>query len=277
MNEENDDKTRRQQGKEPPRRTPSRVILGRSTQKIIVPYIWLVSGFLAFSLFTTFSYMPDLPQNPEDHPHIHKKTPWEGSAFESYSAREPAVAVSKPVVLSKRSAEESSAFGKADLGALHLPLDAKTVVLDQVPVTHPMQNNPIMTVLKQARISEISIDDWNKLPGMASNLTDLYGSRIVSQSSQSNSPETGDTAGPIVRGMETCEEYRRTVPLEERYIGPAGMFNTGTNALEHHLRKNIENMKSVWQVPWGKNNHKTWHVNVCRTTLTRTTRLIVYT
>lgn len=62
----------------------------------------------------------------------------------------------------------------------------------------------------------------------------------------------GDLQEPIVLGMERCQSYRDNVPLHERYTAVAGMFNTGTNAMEHHLKHNLVKMRSTWQVPWGK-------------------------
>ena len=57
----------------------------------------------------------------------------------------------------------------------------------------------------------------------------------------------------VIVGKEDCERYRNRVPFEQRRLGVAGMFNTGTNLLEAQLRKNIILPKaSLWQVPWGK-------------------------
>jgi hypothetical protein len=65
-------------------------------------------------------------------------------------------------------------------------------------------------------------------------IEDLYGSKIV------------------VAGSEDCIYYRSTVPLDQRIVAVAGMFNTGTNLLDNQLRKNIMNMTqpNLWQVPW---------------------------
>jgi hypothetical protein len=57
----------------------------------------------------------------------------------------------------------------------------------------------------------------------------------------------------VMVGTDECERYRATVPLSQRQLGVAGMFNTGTNLLETQLRKNIRlPLESLWQVPWGK-------------------------
>ncbi len=76
---------------------------------------------------------------------------------------------------------------------------------------------------------------------------------------------------PIVYGLETCEPYRRMVKPENRMIGPAGMFNTGTNLLYQLLTENCDIAEAHkkrreprrngmrWQVPWGKHNPPTTH------------------
>jgi hypothetical protein len=44
------------------------------------------------------------------------------------------------------------------------------------------------------------------------------------------------------------------VPKNRRIVAVAGLFNTGTNAMEFHLRQNIL-APSKWQVPWGKHRN----------------------
>eukprot|EP00977_Amphora_coffeiformis_P010891 scaffold2574_cov168-Amphora_coffeaeformis.AAC.3 len=228
--EENDDKSRRKP-REQLTRTSSRV--GRSS-------------FTARVLFATFTYVPDVPENlPIQNNNVPIKRPVAAAAE----------TLSLPEQQRGEDDDSSLVFGEPDLAALHLPVGATSVILDQVPPTHPMQKNPIVAVLKEARISEIAIDDWMQLPGLARNLTDLYGSRIVSNTDHDvllqNNNDAEET-GPIVLGMETCEEYRRNVPSHERYVGNAGMFNTGTNALENHLRTNIEHSHSSHNNAIGK-------------------------
>lgn len=57
----------------------------------------------------------------------------------------------------------------------------------------------------------------------------------------------------VILGMDECPTYRSTIPLADRIIGVAGMFNTGTNLLDSQLRKNVHTPHPhLWQVPWGK-------------------------
>ena len=57
---------------------------------------------------------------------------------------------------------------------------------------------------------------------------------------------------PVILGMETCEAFQQSVARPKRILAVAGLFNTGTNAMEYHLRKNIPTVTNKWQVPWGK-------------------------
>jgi len=72
-------------------------------------------------------------------------------------------------------------------------------------------------------------------------------------------------SSPVILGLERCEEFRRNVNPEDAYIGPAGLFNTGTNLLENLLKNNChipERMKKHgylsrgirMQPPWGKHS-----------------------
>lgn len=76
---------------------------------------------------------------------------------------------------------------------------------------------------------------------------------------------------PIIHGLETCEPYREMVKPGDRMIGPAGMFNTGTNLLFELLKVNCDIKEAHkkrreprrngmrWQAPWGKHNPPTTH------------------
>ena len=65
---------------------------------------------------------------------------------------------------------------------------------------------------------------------------------------------------PVILGTERCESYRETVPLDDRLVGVAGLFSTGTNVLNDLLKYNCYRPKNkygkfhLWQVPWGKHN-----------------------
>lgn len=202
----------------------------------------MLSFFLAVSLFATFTSLP--PDLPDQHPHILqndvKQPILPASTSGLYSSNNDTKATLG------HSKEELISYGAIDLPALGLSPNATSVVLNQVPVDHPMQQNPILSVLRKAQVSELSVEDWKQLPELARNLADLYGSRIL------DSSNNGEESGPVVIGMETCQSYRDAVPKNERYVGPGGMFNTGTNAMEHHLTKNLLHMPAVWQIPWGK-------------------------
>jgi hypothetical protein len=95
---------------------------------------------------------------------------------------------------------------------------------------------------------------------------------------------------PIIYGLETCQVYRDTVKPEDRMLGPAGIFNTGTNLLFELMKANcnIKEARNVpnpdpnvpilyrepkrngmrWQAPWGKVRIQMWDIiaGVCCTT-----------
>jgi hypothetical protein len=94
--------------------------------------------------------------------------------------------------------------------------------------------NPLLRVLQTAGVS-VDDADVDRLPRVYQDMTSQY----------------GDMQRPVIFGMDTCRAYQQTVPKERRIAAVAGMFNTGTNAMEYHLRENLS-IKSLWQVPWGK-------------------------
>ncbi|CAM9240905.1 unnamed protein product [Chrysoparadoxa australica] len=67
-------------------------------------------------------------------------------------------------------------------------------------------------------------------------------------------------------GLETCQRFRDSAPLNQ-YIGPAGLYNTGTNLLYELLLRNCHGVgeenrpRPQWQVPWGKHKPVSWRGN----------------
>jgi hypothetical protein len=144
-----------------------------------------------------------------------------------------------------------------------------SVATEQSNMTMPqaMQGRePIIAILKDAGIFEANVNDILKLPKW-SQVTDLYGK------------------DPVVLGLEKCKEFRRRVPLEARYIGVAGMFNSGTTAFGLSLQANcrfpnhkfnrtndvVTDVNGILnQVPWAKHkparskNDHTIHPNITK-------------
>jgi hypothetical protein len=125
---------------------------------------------------------------------------------------------------------------------------ASTAPVEAAPVANANKNsgnsdsskssssNPLMTMLHKAGLTNISQADLDTLPTWES-LTRQYGDL---------------EQGPVMVGMDSCERYRQqTVHHRRRYAAPAGMFNTGTNAVAFHLEHNLQALQK-WQVPWGK-------------------------
>lgn len=90
------------------------------------------------------------------------------------------------------------------------------------------------------RDAGITVDESDKLPRWV-DVTKLYGSE------------------PIIHGRETCEQFRKEVSITNRWLGVAGLFNSGTNLLSDYMQKtcllparNGAIRRNLWQVPWGK-------------------------
>ena len=112
------------------------------------------------------------------------------------------------------------------------------------------QNKPriderIAAILQAAKI-EVDDETVSQLPSWGDAVS-LYGDK------------------PIIYGLDTCESYRQTVKPEDRMIGPAGIFNTGTNLLFQLMKDNCDIKEAKhstthkeqkqngmrWQAPWN--------------------------
>ena len=95
-------------------------------------------------------------------------------------------------------------------------------------------NEHILQVLNTAKIASVSEDIAKQLPSWE-DITSMYGDK------------------PVIHGLDTCEHYRNMVKPEDRTIGPAGLFNTGTNLIWTLMETNCNiDGKILWQAPWGK-------------------------
>ena len=99
--------------------------------------------------------------------------------------------------------------------------------------TAAVGREPILHLLREAGIDNLSPDQINKLPTWQ-HVLDLYGPDVV------------------IVGKDRCADFRKKVPLTDRKVGVAGLFNTGTNLLDLHLMRNVHGVENLWQVPWGK-------------------------
>jgi hypothetical protein len=96
----------------------------------------------------------------------------------------------------------------------------------------------VLELLKEAGITEVDDETVALLPTWKE-VTDLYGNMSADQ--------------PIyTAGLETCQRFRDSVSPENAFLGTAGMFNSGTNAMTYYLRANLK-MDSVGARP--KNHH----------------------
>lgn len=101
---------------------------------------------------------------------------------------------------------------------------------------------PLLDLLLEAGLEELlDLPTILSLPKWSS-VTKLYGEN------------------PVVIGLDTCEQFRKSVPNDMAIVAPAGLFNTATNTLADYIVANMEFPNNVedsrggtrWQVPWGK-------------------------
>ena len=111
------------------------------------------------------------------------------------------------------------------------------------------ESNRIRMTLRRAGIMvdeklQAQLPSWTEM-------TSLYGSQ------------------PNIIGLERCEEFRHSLAKpSDALIGPAGMFNTGTNFLEQMLHLNCQIPDSTIStngmrrnVPWGKHTPASWRLH----------------
>lgn len=142
------------------------------------------------------------------------------------------------------------AVKKEDLEGLHikLPENWESMTMEEAV----KGREPLVDILHDAGVDEIDVAAVLSLPKWET-VTKLYGSE-----------------GPVVIGLETCEDFQKNIPVDQASIGIAGMFNTGTNPLNMYLEQNciMPHIKHErhggmrFQVPWGKHVPASWKWNV---------------
>jgi hypothetical protein len=211
---------------------------------------------LAFGFFQILFYSPE---NVFPDEHWFDKSSWKvsSSAASSSNRTKAAVAQRRPLEFTKEQQKQEKQPTKthSDPSLVEQSKAKVDVAKSQVKVSSQLDSeiastsqkqdssatanattheNPILQVLVAAGLKDIDPKDLEGLPSPET-LTALY----------------GPLKEPVVVGMDSCAAYRDKVQPSERVAAVAGMFNTGTNAMAFHLRKNI-NIKNTWQVPWGK-------------------------
>lgn len=97
---------------------------------------------------------------------------------------------------------------------------------------------PLLEILERAGL-QVDEEVMRLLPTWKQ-VTDLYGEK------------------PVFWGKDSCEVFRRSVPKQNRFVGVAGQFNTGTNALFKYLDQNMQIKENkmfngvLWTIPWYK-------------------------
>jgi len=125
----------------------------------------------------------------------------------------------------------------------------------QNDIVHPIKNISINGIRPLGDILQLAgvrmTDDIQKLLPPLEGIVGMYGSK------------------PVIIGEERCDAFQASIPPDDRFLAPAGMFNTGTNLLESLLVKNCRlpvsrkkygkhNKGVKYQVPWGKHSPVEW-------------------
>jgi hypothetical protein len=116
----------------------------------------------------------------------------------------------------------------------------------------------ILSILKDAGFDTFDPMDVLRLP-MWSSVTELYYNNSNDKSSYNTAADAAAAAaagagaadgsdddkdnsdgvpGPIIIGLDTCEEFRKRVKYSDRFLGIAGNFNSGTTAFAITLQNN---------------------------------------
>ena len=109
--------------------------------------------------------------------------------------------------------------------------------LDQASLQEAQKGREhILSILEDAGIEVTDSRDVLRLP-LWSSISDLY-YNIDNFGGNSGTRADKTSVGPIILGLEGCASFRERVPPEERFLGVAGNFNSGTTAFGIALQKN---------------------------------------
>ncbi|KAI2502865.1 hypothetical protein MHU86_11612 [Fragilaria crotonensis] len=171
------------------------------------------------------------------------------------------------VVTNNRSSDSMSAAAKAALKAKRVIINELDVVLQN----YAEQDGPVKEF--QPRLSPHDAREFVRRR-FADAGVDLDNATLQSLPTWNDIVQNIGSA-PRIYGLDQCERYRAKVPARKRFIGGAGMFNSGTNLLVQLLGENCKIPERVkyygwnetvekwrmdptaahgilWQVPWGK-------------------------
>jgi len=150
-----------------------------------------------------------------------------------------------------------------------IPLTPPRTGLEDIPEKQIPQDNESIDNFKSLLLEDVKLRDLEDI---------LLAAKVdVTEDERIKIPPKADVvemygSSPVILGLERCEEFRRNVKPEDAYVGPAGMFNTGTNLLTNLLRQNChipekmevhgkESIGMRGQVPWGKHSPATWRLH----------------
>lgn len=215
----------------------------------------MLSLAIAFSLFQTFSYQPPS--------HLDALHPDDYNRHHHHPSK---LLVNYPLlnILEGRGKSVTSSANDQvvpDISLLPLNFGKERALV------RLRTNRTLAGVLKEANVYDsLTDDEIQQLPYLEQTIKALYGPFPAVNNTAKGANAPAYEEGPVIFGMDTCETYRQMVPnVRERYIAPAGMFNTGTNNLEDSLLYNLAlgrtGAKAYYQVPWGKHRMEARRLN----------------
>ncbi len=98
----------------------------------------------------------------------------------------------------------------------------------------PLEKEPIVRILIRSKVDGITQELIESLPSI-NDFHTMYGAAAGSGSSSSSSSEQQTQKQhhyqPKIIGLETCQTFKDNTSPLDAIVGPAGLFNTGTNLL----------------------------------------------
>ena len=130
------------------------------------------------------------------------------------------------------------ALKQEELSAVDADVNTTTTHLTLEEAT--VGREPLLAILREAGVTEFDAASVAKLPTWQQ-VVSLYGE------------------GPVVVGLDTCQAFRDNIPADDASIGPAGLFNTGTNPFAMYLAANCQMPENTKEKSGGMR----WQVGFC--------------
>jgi len=150
--------------------------------------------------------------------------------------------------------KHADAAAKAEVAAEVAPPDANSDHLDPATtlklaaeLAAAKKRVIELTAVVQHQSQELAAADEAAASAVASSARDTSSASIIP-------PVYGSNTEPLIKGLETCAEFRSGGNSSQLVMGPAGLFNTGTNYLEFLLRMNCRQRAKYLRQPHSKDS-----------------------